>query len=225
MMVTSLFQSILVTQFHHWEPPNNHKSYHKKCGDNDVDTHDIDYDHCYQARCHHSYHDFHNTDEEDEEESFDPPWPSQHEAFCALPVVQEHVLLEIAAGRNSKGQLVPPMEVPKGPLMKVVLPGSLREGGEFCLIDVSFMKDPPLSAAAAATVAASTSSSLNNRTVEADVAVSDGHYQPKSRSPPKKTGMASSFQRQQRGSQKPEVKDQYRWRVRKTTFYNLNEFV
>lgn len=80
--------------------------------------------------------------DEEEEESFDPPWPTEHEAFCALPVVQEHVLLEIAAGRNSKGQAVRPMELPKGPTMRVVLPGSLRERGEYCVVDVAFMKSP-----------------------------------------------------------------------------------
>lgn len=84
-----------------------------------------------------------NTEEhgDGEVEPFDPPWPTEHEAFCALPLVQEHVLLEIAAGRNAVGSTVKPMEVPKG-RVRVVLPGSLRERGEFCLVDVAFMKDP-----------------------------------------------------------------------------------
>lgn len=77
--------------------------------------------------------------EDEEEESFDPPWPIDHEAFCALPQVQEHVLLEIAAGCNSQGRSVRPMELPKG-MLRVILPGSLRERGEFCLVDVAFMK-------------------------------------------------------------------------------------
>lgn len=105
---------------------------------------------------------------EDEEESFDPPWPIEHEAFCAESFVQEHVLLEIAAGKNSKGQTVRPMVLPKGPSMKVIMPGSLREKGEFCLVDVAFTKSP--------------------------------------------FGAASG-------------KNDYRWRVRRTRFQTLNDYV
>lgn len=81
-----------------------------------------------------------NEETSEEVESFDPPWPLEHEAFCALPIVQEHVLLEIAAGRNSKGESVSKMQVPKGPNMNVILPGSLRERGDYCLVDIAFMQ-------------------------------------------------------------------------------------
>eukprot|EP00934_Nitzschia_sp_Nitz4_P002975 Nitzschia sp. Nitz4//scaffold317_size20466//16181//18064//NITZ4_008667-RA/size20466-processed-gene-0.12-mRNA-1//1//CDS//3329547548//2965//frame0 len=130
LLKTKRFQSILVTHFHHLE--------------NDAATRSM---HHSQSNASQQSHPSLNAmdpgmllmlDEEEEEESFDPPWPTEHEAFCARPMVQEHVLLEIAAGRNSKGESVRPMELPKGPAMRVILPGSLRERGEFCLVDVAF---------------------------------------------------------------------------------------
>ncbi len=126
LIQTERFQSILVTHFHHLETDvsiseSENKDSHR---DDDGSIHFGDND---------------DVEEEDEQESFDPPWPSDHEGFCALPQVQEHVLLEIAAGCNSKGRTIKPMELPKGRL-RVVLPGSLRERGEFCVVDVSFMK-------------------------------------------------------------------------------------
>jgi hypothetical protein len=123
LLHTPLFQSILVSQFHHWqlpdgatENPRNHYSHIHSLPLEDSESNDAD------------------------EECFDPPWPSEHEAFCALPLIQEHVVLEIAAGLNSKGLTARPMEIPKGK-MKVILPGSLKERGEFCLVDVAFMED------------------------------------------------------------------------------------
>jgi hypothetical protein len=166
LLKTTLFQSILVTHFHHLEKEEDdsefplHQHHHD---DNDETTNENHHPHPHPH--HHPHHDEDGHDEdghgvedddeqqheqqqqqqqeddEEEEESFDPPWPTEHEAFCALPLVQEHVLLEIAAGRNSMGATVKPMEVPKGKI-RVVLPGSLRERGEFCLVDVAFMKDP-----------------------------------------------------------------------------------
>ena len=116
---TTLFQSILVTHFHHYQLSSNNNSTEEEEEEEEENDHEGD-----------------NGDEE--KESFDPPWPTEHEAFCALPTVQEHVLLEIAAGRNSKGETVSPMQVPKGQNMKVILPGSLRERGDYCLVDVAF---------------------------------------------------------------------------------------
>jgi hypothetical protein len=120
LLRSSLFQTILVTQFHHWQPPEDMQ----KPGALNGTSSD------------------HGTgDSDSDDECFDPPWPSEHEAFCAQPLIQDQVVLEIAAGFNSKGATAQPMELPKGK-MKVVLPGSLRERGEFCLVDVAFMKDP-----------------------------------------------------------------------------------
>jgi hypothetical protein len=147
LLQTKLFQSILVTQFHHWEPPEEGGEEEE---DNDDDSDVNDYGQ--EPQRHHPQQDQQQSndpefcvgqdfqDEDDEEESFDPPWPLEHEAFCAEPLVQEHVVLEIAAGLNSKGYTAQAMEVSKGNI-KVVLPGSLRERGEFCLVDVAFMKD------------------------------------------------------------------------------------
>lgn len=165
LLQTSLFQSILVTHFHHLEKEEDHD-----------DDHDDDHDH--DDPLHHPQVPTTQTtdpkdktslaeEEDEEEESFDPPWPSEHEAFCALPLVQEHVVLEIASGLNSCGATVKPMEVPKGKV-RVILPGSLRERGEFCLVDVAFMKDPY-----------------------------SNHHRP----------------------------DDYRWRVRKTRFQTLHEYL
>ena len=145
LLQTSLFQSIVVTQFHHLEDDDNDDD--DDGGDDDYYPNDnkVDY---YRDETD-SQHSIERVQEgetngcikEEDEEFFDPPWPLEHETFCALPVVQEHVLLEIAAGRNSTGATVKPKQVPKGN-MKIVFPGSLRERGEFCLIDVAFMQDP-----------------------------------------------------------------------------------
>ena len=180
LLKTNLFQTILVSNFHHLEP------------DEDDDLTVFDHGDLSASNLNHSGTNYHNSSfnsggysnantaaaaaaaaeqleespsrqprddenhsnseaatatygedgsDQEEEESFDPPWPTEHEAFCALPHVQEHVILEIASGLNSSGATVKPMEVPKGKV-RVVLPGSLRERGEFCLVDVAFMKDP-----------------------------------------------------------------------------------
>ncbi len=132
LMTTPLFQSILVTQFHHWQPPEDLMATPTNSGNSPFasNTDDREEDAEYS---------------EPDEESFDPPWPNEHEAFCALPLIQEQIVLEIAAGFNSHGATVSPMEVSKG-RMKVILPGSLRERGEFCVVDVAFMKEPSTAA-------------------------------------------------------------------------------
>jgi hypothetical protein len=160
LLQTSRFQSILVTHFHHLEKEDDEKdedeteytlpSVSERDQDNakegayaDTTTNNNTTATAAAADTpqEEEEDDDEDDDEDEEEESFDPPWPTEHEAFCALPSVQEHVFLEIAAGRNSTGGTVKPMEVPKG-RMRVVLPGSLRERGEFCLVDVAFMKSP-----------------------------------------------------------------------------------
>jgi hypothetical protein len=149
LLQTSLFQSILVTHFHHLENDNDDMDHHDPLvpvggHTNNNTAHDKTSSSSssipgeqQQQQHHHHY----EEEEDEEEESFDPPWPSEHEAFCALPLVQEHVVLEIASGLNSSGMTVKPMELPKGKV-RVILPGSLRERGEFCLVVVAFMKDP-----------------------------------------------------------------------------------
>lgn len=177
LLQTERFQSILVTQFHHLEPddyddPTNTMSTTQHSDDAFFGNGNNDpygyYDDDLEEE----------DDDEEEDESFDPPWPPAHEPFCALPHIQEHVLLEIAAGRNSQGKAVRPMELPKGPTMRVVLPGSLRERGEFCLVDVAFMKATTPSGASAAA-----SASSNNK------------------------------------------QDDYRWRVRRTRFQTISDYV
>ena len=213
LLQTPLFQSILVTHFHHLEMDDDDEEeedddeHRGEGGGLYDDGHEDEEDEIgYGARSIHTYNNNNNNNNKDpphrhvagtrvgmegngngdgddnndvgddtnddnddnddeEEESFDPPWPTEHEAFCALPIIQEHVVLEIASGRNSSGATIKPMELPKGKI-RVVLPGSLRERGEFCLVDVAFMKDP---------------------------------YHHKA--------------------------DDYRWRVRKTRFQTINEFL
>ena len=198
LLKTSLFQTILVSNFHHLEPDEDEEitmcdqgdmsaSNFTQSGNNFHNDHDNSFnqqnaaasaDHSEESSSRQQRDDDNQSaseaatavygeeeSDEEEEESFDPPWPTEHEAFCALPHVQEHVILEIASGLNSSGATVKPMEVPKGKV-RVVLPGSLRERGEFCLVDVAFMKDP---------------------------------YQPRT--------------------------NDYRWRVRKTRFQTINEFL
>jgi len=178
LLHTERFQSILVTEFHHLDPSDYEDDYEDD--DEDPTTtvpfgggarggHPQSDDpvtlHGKEGSMNQSlygddpygYYDGEEDEEGDDEvESFDPPWPPAHEPFCALPHIQEHVLLEIAAGRNSRGKAVRPMELPKGPTMRVVLPGSLRERGEFCLVDVAFMKNTtPSGGASSATASAS----------------------------------------------------------------------
>jgi hypothetical protein len=82
-----------------------------------------------------------DREEGDANENELPSLPLEHDAFCTLPVVQEHVTLEIAAGPNSRGETVPPKIVAKGPNMKVLLPGSLKESGDYCLVDIAFVQN------------------------------------------------------------------------------------
>eukprot|EP00980_Cylindrotheca_fusiformis_P002642 scaffold620_cov103-Cylindrotheca_fusiformis.AAC.2 len=69
------------------------------------------------------------------------PLPPDHEAFCALPIVQEHVALEIAAGLNGRGEIPSPSIEAKGRNMKLLFPGSLKDRGEYCLVDIAFLQN------------------------------------------------------------------------------------
>jgi hypothetical protein len=164
---TAQFQSILVTHFHHLdEQQSQSQSQEQQQQDQDQD----DYTPEDEDEYHNPNHDnttasfpegaMRQDDEEeedgyyssngeddgdgdgdgDEDSSFDPPWPKEaHEAFCALPHVQDHVLLEIAAGRDSRGQAPRRRQtlVQKGQV-QVVVPGSLRAKGQYCVVDVAF---------------------------------------------------------------------------------------
>jgi hypothetical protein len=185
-----LFQSILVTQFHH--PPSPPGTGRGGGGDGRPDENDDD------------------DDDDAKDESFDPPWPKEHEAFCAHPTVQEHVVLEIAAGFDTNGRTVsPPMDVPKG-RVRVVLPGSLRERGEFCLIDVAFMRDG--SAAITPTAVPTGNGEVRTSTTAASPTANGT---PKTMSPALPSGPATATSNL----------GNYRWMVRQTRFHCLNDFV
>ncbi|CAJ1926420.1 unnamed protein product [Cylindrotheca closterium] len=83
----------------------------------------------------HNNGDSHHADEEL------PCLPAQHDDFCDLPEVQEHVCLEIASGRNVHGEAIAPKCVSKGPNLTVLLPGSLKERGDYCLLDLAYVVD------------------------------------------------------------------------------------
>mmetsp|Transcript_20318 Transcript_20318/g.49823 ORF Transcript_20318/g.49823 Transcript_20318/m.49823 type:complete len:517 (+) Transcript_20318:294-1844(+) len=117
---TQLFQSILVTHYEHYltnhhHSHGNHHGHHGHRGDHGGTSHDVD------------------------EEL--PCLPAQHEDFCELPEVQEHVCLEIASGTNVHGEPIAPKVVSKGPNFKVLLPGSLKERGDYCLVDIAYVAD------------------------------------------------------------------------------------
>ena len=140
---TTLFQSILVTQYHH-----DHHGHHHHDDDPTISQ---------------------NKEEEGKEEKDDDnnndnlPWPvMEYDSYCKLPIVQEHVLLEIASGLNRKGEMIPKRQLllPKKKEekekekedpnnnnnknnMNVILPGSLRENGDYCLVDVAFVQVDP----------------------------------------------------------------------------------
>lgn len=197
LLRTRLFQSILVTHYEHLPPspppPPLQDNAVGVGGGND-----------------------HAQEDDDQDESFDPPWPPEHEAFCALPVIQEHVLLEIAAGRDSQGRIPgggggsgsggsgggrqgqqrsQSMELKKGQNMRVILPGSLRERGEFCVVELAFTNNDNTDGATTST-ATSTSAAMSGATT--------GGLSPRRRLLPP-TG-------------------DYRWRVRRTRFHCLNDY-
>lgn len=70
-----------------------------------------------------------------------PCLPLQHEDFFELPEVQQHVCLEIASGKNVNGESIAPKIVSKGQNLQVLLPGSLRDRGDYCLVDLAYVAD------------------------------------------------------------------------------------
>ena len=67
----------------------------------------------------------------------DLPWPMQdHDAFLNSFLTKQLLCLEIASGSSAKR----PAELRKHPSgSSVLLPGSLRERGEFCLVDLAIV--------------------------------------------------------------------------------------
>ena len=149
-MQTEKFQSILVTRYHPME--TEQQSMHEQQSTK-------------------------NQNDNNHSSASSVPLPPEHEAFCSLPHIQEHLLLAIASGPNSAGSSPDrPKEVSSGQV-RFILPGSLRERGEFCLVDLAYMKDPLLQ------------------------------------------------QQQHHHHHHHKAKDDYRWRVRKTRFQTINEYL
>ena len=71
----------------------------------------------------------------------DLPWPMQdHGAFLNSFITKQLLCLEIASGSSAKR----PPELRKHPSgNSVLLPGSLRERGEFCLVDLAIVPSNP----------------------------------------------------------------------------------
>jgi len=77
-----------------------------------------------------------DDDDNDSIGAGDRPWPPEHSNFIESSLVQEHLALEIASGGGVSQR---PKEMQKGNV-RIVIPGSLRERGEFCLVDMSLME-------------------------------------------------------------------------------------
>lgn len=100
-----------------------------------------------------------DDDDDDEEEEDDDnnstgsngirPWPPEHSKFVDSPLAQEHLALEIASGGGTSQR---PKDIQKGNV-RIVIPGSLRERGEFCLVDMSLMEQVVMKSMAAASTA------------------------------------------------------------------------
>lgn len=80
------------------------------------------------------------------------PWPPEHSKFMDSSLVQEHLALEIASGGGTSQR---PKHIQKGNV-RIVIPGSLRERGEFCLVDMSLMEQAVIKSMAAATASTAT---------------------------------------------------------------------
>jgi hypothetical protein len=66
------------------------------------------------------------------------PWPKEHEAFRASSLAQQRMCLEIASGCPVRR----PEVRTTGPNQTVLIPGSLRERGEFSVVQVSLRETP-----------------------------------------------------------------------------------
>lgn len=66
-------------------------------------------------------------------EKEDKPWPIEHATFLDSAAAQQLLCLEIASGSASRHRA----ELIRDGKKQVLLPGSLRERGEFCIIEVA----------------------------------------------------------------------------------------
>jgi hypothetical protein len=78
-----------------------------------------------------------NTNEDDSNSKPTMPWPPvAHETFVESTATQQQLCLEIASGSAAKHS---PRVIHSG-TTTILLPGSLRERGEFCLVDMALME-------------------------------------------------------------------------------------
>jgi hypothetical protein len=78
------------------------------------------------------------------------PWPATHETFVESSNSQHQLCLEIASGSAAKHS----PKVIKSGNTTILMPGSLRERGEFCLVDMALMERDPSTASASDAAAA-----------------------------------------------------------------------
>jgi hypothetical protein len=99
------------------------------------------------------------------------PWPSEeHATFLNSTLVQQQLCLEIAAGSAMRNR---PELIEQGST-QVLLPGSLREHGEFCVLEVALQeKDGDLSASTPSLPPASSSVEALKVQRDSDLAASD----------------------------------------------------
>jgi len=69
-------------------------------------------------------------------EKEDKPWPVEHSTFLQSSTVQKLMCLEIASGSASRHK---PELLVRGK-KQILLPGSLRERGEFCILEVCLVE-------------------------------------------------------------------------------------
>jgi len=62
-----------------------------------------------------------------------PPWPPEHSDFLKDPLVQEHLILQIAAGDSLEASHTTKSGV------CMLVPGSLRHRGDYALVQVSLL--------------------------------------------------------------------------------------
>jgi hypothetical protein len=83
------------------------------------------------------------------------PWPATHETFVESSSSQHQLCLEIASGSAAKHS---PKVINSGGTT-ILLPGSLRERGEFCLVDMALMERDTSTASASGTASPTTPTS------------------------------------------------------------------
>lgn len=82
-------------------------------------------------------------------------WPATHDTFLESSSSQHQLCLEIASGSAAKHS----PKVIKSGGTTILLPGSLRERGEFCLVDMALMERETTSTDSASDTSAATTAS------------------------------------------------------------------